>query len=86
MIKPGKVSFQGNFTGEASQLSITTLAQAQTIFFFQVLAPVQRLAKTYTFTGNGFISGYKPGPFKNNEAIKFSAEIQMTGAYTETVA
>lgn len=86
MIKPGKVQFSGNFIGDASQLNITTLAQAQTIFAFSILAPVQRNTKTYTFTANAFVAGYKPGPFENNKAIEFSAELQMTGAYTENVA
>jgi hypothetical protein len=86
MIKPGKVTASGNFIGDATQLQITTLAQAQTIFPFQVVAPLQRLAKTYTFQSFGFIVGYKPGPFENNKAIEFSVDIQLTGAYTETVA
>ena len=86
MIKPGKVQFSGNFIGDASQLQVTTLAQAQNIFAFSIVAPVQRLSKTYTFLGNAFVAGYKPGPFENNKAIEFSAELQMTGAYTETVA
>ncbi len=84
MIKPGKVSFGGNFIGDSSQLNITTLAQAQTIFPLQILAPVQRGTKTYTFTGHGFIASYKVGPFENNKAIEFTAEIQMTGSYTES--
>jgi hypothetical protein len=86
MIKPGKVTFGGNFIGDATQLNITTLAQAQTIFFFEVVAPVQRNTKTYTFACNGFISSYKVGPFENNKAIEFTAEIQLTGTYTENVA
>jgi hypothetical protein len=86
MIKPGKVAFSGNFIGDASQLNITTLAQAQTIFPFQIIAPVQRGTKAYTLTGHGFISSYKPGPFENNKAIEFQAEIQLTGSYTEAVA
>ena len=86
MIKPGKVEFSGNFIGDTTQLNITTLAQAQTIFPFQIVAPVQRNTKTYTFQGFGFISSYKTGPFENNKAIEFSASIQLTGAYTEAVA
>lgn len=86
MIKPGKVTASGNFIGDATQLMITTLAQAQTIFPFQVIAPVQREVKTYTVSCQGFIVGYKPGPFENNKAIEFSVDIQLTGAYTETVA
>jgi hypothetical protein len=86
LIKPGKTSFGGNFIGDATQLNITTLAQAQTIFPFKIVAPVQRNSKTYTLVGNGYISAYKPGPFEINKALEFSVEIQMTGAYTETVA
>lgn len=85
MIKPGKCSASGNFLGDASQLAITTKAQAQTIFSFKVVAPVQRNTKTYTFLANGFITAYKPGPFEINKMIEFSMEIQITGAYTETV-
>lgn len=85
-IKPGKCSFTGNFLGDATQLQISTLAQAQTIFFFQIKAPVQRLGKTYTLTGSGYICAYKVGPFEINKAIEFSAEIQMTGGYTEATA
>ena len=86
LIKPGKVAFGGNWIGAASQLNITTLAVNQTIFPFQIIAPVQRNSKTYTVTGNGFVSNYKNGPFEINKAIEFSVEIQMTGSYTETVA
>jgi hypothetical protein len=86
MIKPGKCSAGGNFIGDASQLNITTLGQAQTIFPFEVLAPMQRLTKTYTFTANGFMVGYSPGPFENNKAIEFKVEVQITGAYTESCA
>jgi hypothetical protein len=84
MIKPGKITFGGNFIGDASQLTITTLAQAQTIFPFQIIASAQQGAKTYTVTGRGFIASYKNGPFEINKAIEFAVEIQMTGAYTET--
>lgn len=86
MIKPGKATFGGNFIGDATQLNITTLMQAQTIFPFTVKAPVQRNTKTYTCTGSAFVAGYKPGPFENNKAVEFQVEIQITGVYTETVA
>src|SRR5690349_16442368 len=32
LIKPGKATMTGNFIGDATQLNITTLLQAQTIF------------------------------------------------------
>ncbi len=86
MIKPGATKFSGNFIGDPTQLNITTLAQAQTIFPFKIVAPVQRNTKTYTLVGTGFIKSYKLGPFENNKAAEFQGEIQLTGAYTETVA
>lgn len=85
MIKPGKIAIGGNFIGSADQLNITTLAQNQTIFPFQVIAPAQQSAKTYTLSGKGYVSSYKSGPFEINKAIEFALEIQMTGAYTETI-
>lgn len=84
MIKPGKTEFSGNFIGDPTQLNMTTLAQAQTIFPFQILAPVQRNTKTFTLTGNGFISTLKYGPFENNKAVDFTASFQQTGSYTQT--
>jgi hypothetical protein len=86
MIKPGKIQVGGNFIGDATQLNFTALAQGQTIFPFKVTAPVQQNSKTYTLTGQGFIVGYKNGPFETNKAIEYMVDIQMTGAYTETVA
>ena len=86
MIKPGKIAIGGNFIGTADQLNITTLAQGQTIFPFQIIAPVQQSAKTYTLSSKGYVASYKNGPFEINKAIEFALEIQMTGAYTETVA
>ena len=83
MIKPGKVSAGGNFIGDTTQLNISTLAKAQTIFPFQAVAPMQRLTKTYTFGSQGFIVGYQPGPFENNKAIEFKVDIQLTGSFTE---
>lgn len=86
MIKPGTIDIGGNFLGDASQLVITALAQAQTIFGFQIKGAVQSSGKTYTLTGTGFINKYEVGPFENNKAIEFSASIQMTGTYTEVTA
>jgi len=86
VIKPGKLSFAGNFIGDATQESISILAQARTIFPFSIIAPVQRLGKTYTVTGNGYFTSYKVGPFEVDKAIEFQAEIQMTGLATFAVA
>ena len=76
----------GNFIGDATQLSITTKAQAQTIGPCKIVAPVQRQGKTYTVTCSGFVVQHEPGPFENNKSIDFKVEIQLTGAYTEAVA
>ena len=86
LLKPGKVEFTGNFIGDATQATITTLAQNQTIFPFQVQAPVQRNAKTWTFQGNGFSASLKWGPFEVNKAVDFAASFQLTGSYTQTTA
>lgn len=86
MIKPGTVEISGNFIGDTTQLQFNTLAQAQTIFNFQLIASMQRGAKTYTATGEGFLRSYEPGPFENNKMIEFKASIQITGAWSETVA
>jgi hypothetical protein len=86
MIKPGTIDVSGNFIGDSSQLAITALAQAQTVFAFKATAPMQSGTKTYTLTGVGFINKYETGPFEINKGIEFSASIQMTGTYTEAVA
>lgn len=86
MIKPGRVTAGGNFIGDASQLNISTLAKAQTIFDFQIIAPVQRQSKTYTFQAQAFVTAYKLGPFENNKPTEFETELQVTGAFTENVA
>lgn len=84
MIKPGTIELEGNFIGDAtSQLTILTLAEAQTIFSFAGVSPVQRGAKTYTGSGIGYFSKYSVGPFENNKDIQFKATIQISGAYSE---
>jgi hypothetical protein len=86
MIKPGTIELSGNFTGIASQLAITPLMQAQTVFAFEIKASMQSAAKTYTGTGQGFVNKYEVGAFENNKPTEFSATIQMTGTYVEAVA
>jgi hypothetical protein len=86
LIKPGKVSMTGNFTGVASQLQISTLAQGQTEFAFNAELPVQKKTKTYTFASNGYIAHYEVGPIEDNKAMEFKVDIQIQGAYTEAVA
>ena len=40
LIKPGTIALSGNFIGDTSQLSITTLAQGQTLFPWKITAPI----------------------------------------------
>lgn len=86
MIKPGTNKLTGQFVGDATHLQFLTLAQSQTFFPWQIKAPMQRSAKTYTATGFGYISKYKPGPFENNKPVEYSVEVQISGAITETIA
>lgn len=86
LIKVGTLSFGGNYIGDASQLAITTHANARDIFAFTITAPVQRLGKTLTITGTGFFSSFKMGPFEPEKAIEFTADIQLAGAATYAVA
>lgn len=86
MIRPGKISVSGNYIGDTAQLNLPTLAQNRTIFPFRIKAPMQRQAKTLTITGSGFIASFKEGSFENNKSIDFSADIQITGSLTRSVA
>ena len=63
-----------------------TLSQAQTIFWFQVQAPVQNGSKTYTLSGYGYVADYSNGPFEDDKPIEFEVTIQLEGEYFETVA
>lgn len=85
-LRPGKITMGGNLIGDATQLNITTLAQAKTTFPFKAIIPVQQSAKTLTVSGNAYFTGFKLGPFENAAVEQFSAEAQMTGAITYNVA
>lgn len=86
LIKPGTIKVGGNFIGDSTQLQFTTLSQAQTIFWFQVQAPVQNGSKTYTLSGYGYVADYSNGPFEDDKPIEFEVTIQLEGEYFETVA
>jgi hypothetical protein len=85
LLKPGTIALSGNFTGDASQLEISTLAQSQTVFPWQIISPINKGTQIYTASGFGFISKYEAGPFEPNKKIDFAADIQITGNITETV-
>jgi hypothetical protein len=86
LMKPGTVEITGNFIGDPTQTQFNTLAQNQTVFYFQMTAPMQRKAKTYTATGNCFVLSYETGPFEPNQKISFKATLQITGFVNEVIA
>jgi len=85
LLKPGTIALTGNFTGDATQLNITTLAEAQTVFPWKITARVNNKTQVYTATGYGFVAKYDTGPFEPNKKIDFTADFQITGTITETV-
>lgn len=85
LLKPGTIELTGNFTADASQQNLTTLGQNRTIFPWQITSPLQS-GKTYTLSGNGFISKLQKGPFDATKKVDFSATIQVSGVFTETIA
>jgi len=85
LISPGTVDITGNFTGDASQLTILTLAQGRTVFPFKITAPVNKGTQLYTLTGVGFISKYDVGPFEPSTLGEFTLSMEIAGAVTETV-
>jgi hypothetical protein len=85
LIKPGNVSLTGNFIGDSTQLSITPIAQAQTVFFWEITSPINKGTQTYTAQGTGFFTKYETGPFEPNKKIDFAADFQITGVFSETV-
>jgi len=90
LLKPGMVEISGNFVGDATQLSITTMAannaaQNPPTFAWQIKAPVQNGTKTYTCTGTGFIAKYDNGPYETNKAIEYTFSVQITGIISESV-
>ena len=89
LIKPGTCVITGNYTAATSQEALSAFALARTIFGFQIVAGVDQVAgattKVYTLTGKGFVTKLVRGPFKADAKIDFSATIQVTGAFTETI-
>lgn len=86
MIMPGKIEVSGNYIGDATQLTLPTNAQAQTIFPFKATFPLQDRTKTGTFIGIGFVNTLKVGPFENDKPNEFSASFQATGSFSLTTA
>lgn len=85
MIQPGTVELTGNFTGDASQLTVLGLQESQAVFPFRLKAPVQNGTKTYQVVGEGFISKYTPGSMETTKVMEFTITMEVTGFVTETV-
>lgn len=86
LIRPGTLSMTGNFIGDATQLNISTLAQARTVFPWRFTAPVSSGAQTYTVTGHGFISRYEHDGIEASRIHEFTMELEVTGNIVEAVA
>ena len=85
LISPGTIDVSGNFIGDASQLTILTLAQGRTVFPFKITAPMNKGTQVYTLTGVGFISKYEVGPFEPSTLAEFALSMEIAGAVVETV-
>ena len=91
MIMPGQISLTGNFVGDTTQMNISTLAQAQTVFPWKITAPLRPLtdggaARVYTATGIGFFAKYTPGSFAAGKLNEMKATLEISGSITESVA
>lgn len=86
LIRPGTLSMTGNFVGDTTQLNISSLAQARTVFPWRFTAPVNAGTQTYTATGMGFISRYEHDGIEASRIHEFTMEIEVTGNITEAVA
>jgi len=84
-LKPGTIELTGNYTGAASQQTLNTLGQGRTIFPFKIDGPMGDGTNIYTVTGTCFVTKLSKGPFDAKKKIDFSATLQVTGTFTETV-
>jgi hypothetical protein len=83
LVDPGTISLEGNWLDDATQSNMYTMASTRQIFPFMVQNLVQGNSKTYTVTGFGFFEKITPlGKITADKAIKFSAQIQITGVIT----
>ncbi len=86
LIKPGMITVTGNLIGDTTQLSILSLAEAQTMIDWKFTASVDNKSKVYTCSGIGYIAKYETGPFEQNKTIEYTLDIQISGTITEAVA
>jgi hypothetical protein len=87
LVDPGTISLEGNWLDDATQTNMYQLASTRQTFAFQVQNLVQNSTKTYTVTGQGFFEKISPlGKITADKTIKFSAQIQITGIVTISLA
>jgi hypothetical protein len=87
LVDPGTIALEGNWLDDATQTNMYQLASTRQTFAFQVQNLVQNSSKTYTVTGMGFFEKIAPlGKVSADKAIKFSAQIQITGIVTISLA
>jgi hypothetical protein len=83
LVDPGTISIEGNWLDDTTQMNMYNLASTRQIFAFQVQNLVQNNSKTYTVSGQGFFEKITPlGKITADKAIKFSAQVQITGIVT----
>lgn len=83
LVDPGTIALEGNWLDDATQSNMYQLASTRTTFAFMVQNLVQNNSKTYTVTGSGFFEKITPlGKITADKAVKFSAQIQITGIVT----
>lgn len=84
--KPGTMELTGNWTGDASQIMFDTLSAGQTVFPYQLTAPMQKDSKTATATGYCFVTESEDGPYEANKKIDFKVTLQKTGPTVVVIA
>jgi hypothetical protein len=84
--KPGTLDFTGNFTGDATQLSILSNTTSRTVFPFKVTWKTAAGVKTATLLGQGFFTKFEIGSIEPSKLVEFDAAMQITGANTLAAA
>ena len=85
LLKPGTIELTGNYTGDATQQNIDTLAVALTVFPWKITAPASG-SQVLTITGYGYITKKETGPFEANKKSDFKVSVRVSGAITYSVA
>jgi hypothetical protein len=80
LLDGGKISVEGNLIGDTTQQSLMASIEARTIQYFQIQALINAKSKVYTIQVTGFLTKFAPtGKVEPGKAVKFAAEVQVTG-------